>query len=263
MNGAIPPLPQYSFIGWCSVKKHREDFTFYLLCEGLHSWLFFFFCRRNWHLSVTRNKPVNILLGVWNRIDTVFPFFLLSLAPQPTLGHGLLHKSGWISWRLLNNFLFYRVGLLAPRPTSIPEDQASVFISPRGRVVTHFSRLLRHAWVTVGLILFPGHLTIFPSVFHIKWQYVSEYETKNYEVVQSATFHGLQVWWWSLWEAKSHIDVEETGSVCFNRAYLFQYGWSLQKAYQMNLLLSSVRKAWRNTTLRHRDCLKKQLLHVT
>jgi hypothetical protein len=41
----------------------------------------------------------------------------------------------------------------------IPEDQASVFISPRGRVTTHFSRLLRHAWVTVGLFLYPGHHT--------------------------------------------------------------------------------------------------------
>jgi hypothetical protein len=49
--------------------------------------------------------------------------------------------------------------LLAPRPTPIPEDQASVFISPRGRVATHFSRLLRHAWVTVGLFLFPAHHT--------------------------------------------------------------------------------------------------------
>jgi hypothetical protein len=47
--------------------------------------------------------------------------------------------------------------LLAPRPTPIPEDQASVFISPRGRVATHFSCLLQHAWVTVGLFLFPGH----------------------------------------------------------------------------------------------------------
>jgi hypothetical protein len=72
-----------------------------------------------------------------------------------------------ISWRLLNNFLFYRVVLLAPRPTPIPEDQASVFIFPRGRVAqlypralgTHFSRLLRHAWVTVRLFLFPGHHT--------------------------------------------------------------------------------------------------------
>jgi hypothetical protein len=54
--------------------------------------------------------------------------------------------------------------LLAPRPTPTLEDQVSVFISPRGRVAqlylqapgTHFSRLLRHAWVTVGLFLFPG-----------------------------------------------------------------------------------------------------------
>jgi hypothetical protein len=56
-------------------------------------------------------------------------------------------------------FPFYRVGLLAPRPIPIPEGQASVFISPRGRVATHFSRLLRHAWVTLGLFLFPGHHT--------------------------------------------------------------------------------------------------------
>jgi hypothetical protein len=78
-------------------------------------------------------------------------------------------KNGWISWRLLNNFLFYRVGLLAPRPNSTLEDQASVFISPKGRVAQlypqvpgiHFSRLLRHAWITVGLrvFLFPGHHT--------------------------------------------------------------------------------------------------------
>jgi hypothetical protein len=47
----------------------------------------------------------------------------------------------------------------APRPTTILEDQASVFISPRGRVATHFIRLLRHTWVTVGLFLFPGHHT--------------------------------------------------------------------------------------------------------
>jgi hypothetical protein len=28
MRGAIPPLPQYAFTTWCSVKKHRENFTF-------------------------------------------------------------------------------------------------------------------------------------------------------------------------------------------------------------------------------------------
>jgi hypothetical protein len=49
--------------------------------------------------------------------------------------------------------------LLTPRQTPIPEDQASVLISPRGRVATHFSRLLRDAWVTVGLFLFPAHHT--------------------------------------------------------------------------------------------------------
>jgi hypothetical protein len=28
MLGAIPPLPQYAFMAWCSVKKHKENFTF-------------------------------------------------------------------------------------------------------------------------------------------------------------------------------------------------------------------------------------------
>jgi hypothetical protein len=81
------------------------------------------------------------------------------LAPQPSLGLGLLHKIRLNFLEASQKFSFYRVGLLAPRPTPIPEDQASVFISPTGRVATHFSRLLRHAWVTVGLFLFPGHQT--------------------------------------------------------------------------------------------------------
>jgi len=29
MSGAIPPLPQYAFNAWCSIKKHRDNFTFY------------------------------------------------------------------------------------------------------------------------------------------------------------------------------------------------------------------------------------------
>jgi hypothetical protein len=82
---------------------------------------------------------------------------LLSLAPQPSLGLGLVHKIQLNFLEASQQFSFYWVGLLAPRPTPIPEDQSSVFISPRGRVATHFSRLLRHAWVTVGLFLFPGH----------------------------------------------------------------------------------------------------------
>jgi hypothetical protein len=85
--------------------------------------------------------------------------FLLSLAPQPSLGLGLLHKIRLNFLEASQQFSFYRVGLLVSRPTPIPEDQASVFISPRGRVATHFSRLLRHAWVTVGLFLFPCYHT--------------------------------------------------------------------------------------------------------
>jgi hypothetical protein len=58
-------------------------------------------------------------------------------------------------------------GLLVQRPTPNLEDQASVFMTPGDRVAqlypraagTHFSRLLRHAWVTVGLFFNPGHHT--------------------------------------------------------------------------------------------------------
>jgi hypothetical protein len=52
MHEAIPPLPQYAFMAWCSVKKdHRDNFTFYIsrksktveiyvkVC-GLTTWLF-------------------------------------------------------------------------------------------------------------------------------------------------------------------------------------------------------------------------------
>jgi hypothetical protein len=28
MRGAIPPLPQYAFMAWCSVIKHRDNCTF-------------------------------------------------------------------------------------------------------------------------------------------------------------------------------------------------------------------------------------------
>jgi hypothetical protein len=73
---------------------------------------------------------------------------LLSLAPQPSLGLGLLHKIHLNFLEASQQFPFYRGGFLALRLTLIPEDQASVFISSRGRVAAHFSRLLRHSWVT-------------------------------------------------------------------------------------------------------------------
>jgi hypothetical protein len=56
-----------------------------------------------------------------------------------------------------------RAGLLFQPPTPNLEDQASVFMTRRDRVTqlypqalgTHFSRLLRHEWVTVGLFFNP------------------------------------------------------------------------------------------------------------
>jgi hypothetical protein len=54
------------------------------------------------------------------------------LAPQPSLGLGLLLKIR-LNFLEASQQFFYMVRLLAPRPTPITEDQASVFISPRGR----------------------------------------------------------------------------------------------------------------------------------
>jgi len=31
MSGAIPPLPQYTFIAWCSVKKKHRDLWLVML----------------------------------------------------------------------------------------------------------------------------------------------------------------------------------------------------------------------------------------
>jgi hypothetical protein len=80
------------------------------------------------------------------------------MAVQPKSGPGLP------LWGFLNSNV-YGSGLLVQRPTPNLEDQASVFMTPGDRVAqlypqvlgTHFSRLLRHAWVTVGLFFNLGH----------------------------------------------------------------------------------------------------------
>jgi hypothetical protein len=71
--------------------------------------------------------------SAWHVRDAKFFFFFLSLAPQPSLGLGLLQKIR-LNFMEASQHFFYSVGLLAPRPTPIPEDQASVFISLRGRM---------------------------------------------------------------------------------------------------------------------------------
>jgi hypothetical protein len=78
---------------------------------------------------------------------------------QPNTGPGLLPLWGFLTITLFQGWIV--------SPTPNLEDQASVFMTPGDRVAqlypqglgTHFSRLLRHAWVTVGLFYNPGHLT--------------------------------------------------------------------------------------------------------
>jgi hypothetical protein len=64
MRGAVLPLPQNAFMAWCSVKKHRDNFTFTLLISTPRSskWsLLFRFSNRNIlsisHISVHATCP--------------------------------------------------------------------------------------------------------------------------------------------------------------------------------------------------------------
>ena len=67
-----------------------------------------------------------------------------------------------VSWNFLTTVVIKGEGVNLT-PTHRLVDQASVFISSRDRVVQlyprtlgyQFSRLLRHAWTTLGLFLFP------------------------------------------------------------------------------------------------------------
>jgi hypothetical protein len=62
---------------------------------------------------------------------------------------------------------FLQGWIVSPEPNPNLEDQASVLMTPRDRVAqlypqalgTHFSCLLRHAYITVGLFFNPGHHT--------------------------------------------------------------------------------------------------------
>jgi hypothetical protein len=82
------------------------------------------------------------------------------MALQPKSGPGLPFW-GFVTITLLPGWS------VSQRPTPNLEDQASVFMTPGDMVAqlypqalgTHFSRLLRHAWVTVGLFFNPGHHT--------------------------------------------------------------------------------------------------------
>jgi hypothetical protein len=64
MHGVIPPLPQYAFMAWCSVKeKHRDNFTFYLLPFNRQ--------RTSFNDSHEKHKEVELLFIVSRRIPVI------------------------------------------------------------------------------------------------------------------------------------------------------------------------------------------------
>jgi hypothetical protein len=90
----------------------------------------------------TSSKKGNLQCRYCTGTETSFIILLLSLAPQPSLGLGLLHKIRLNFLEASQQFSFLQGTVVSPTPNPISHDQASVFISPRSRVATHFSRLL-------------------------------------------------------------------------------------------------------------------------
>jgi hypothetical protein len=91
------------------------------------------------------------------------------MALQPNSGPGLptLHPPIRVfCWGFLT-ITFLHGWTVSPAPNPQPGGPGPRIFDPRDRVAqlypqalcTHFSRLLRHAWVTVGIYLNPGHHT--------------------------------------------------------------------------------------------------------
>jgi hypothetical protein len=131
--------------------------------EGVYCCTYLQNGRQNWLNYLQRTIILTNLykmLPTINRSTTEKSNFLHSADLSrrlPSPGPGLLHKIRPNFLEASQQFSFLQGGVVAPRPTPILEDQAPVFISPRGRVAqlyprapgTHFSRFLRHTWVTV------------------------------------------------------------------------------------------------------------------
>jgi hypothetical protein len=109
-------------------------------------------------IAVTSLQIVKIA-GTYNYLSLSFKGLKHNhMALEPKLGPGL-------PFCVFVTMTFLQGWIISPAPNL--EDQASVFMTPEDRVVqlypqalgTHFSHLLRHAWVTVGLFFNPGHHT--------------------------------------------------------------------------------------------------------
>jgi hypothetical protein len=82
------------------------------------------------------------------------------MALQPNMVPGLLF-CGFVT------VIFFRGWIVGPAPNPQPGGPGLIIYIPGDSVAqlypqalgTHFSRLLRHAWVTVGLLFNPGQHT--------------------------------------------------------------------------------------------------------
>jgi hypothetical protein len=108
MSGAVSPLPQYAFISWCLVKKHRDNFTFYFY--GTRRFITLFTRVRNWSLSLLSFILLLLLLLL----------LLLSLAPQLSLGLGLLLKIQLNFLEASQQFSLLQGKVVSPTPNPHP-----------------------------------------------------------------------------------------------------------------------------------------------
>jgi hypothetical protein len=87
------------------------------------------------------------------------------LAPQPSLGLVPLQKIRLNFLQASQQFSFSQGRVVIPTPNPHPGGPGLCIYIPQRQddpvitLGTHFSRLLRHAWVTVGKFLFPAHHT--------------------------------------------------------------------------------------------------------
>jgi hypothetical protein len=126
MLGTTHLLPRYAFMEWCSVKKkkHRDNFTFtFTALPGVEPR-----SSRPYpaHDIVTNQQLLN------DNVPTLKVFLLLSLAPQPSLGLGLLHKIRMNFLEASQQFSFLHGRVVSPTPNPHPGEPGLCIYIPQG-----------------------------------------------------------------------------------------------------------------------------------
>jgi hypothetical protein len=75
-------------------------------------------------------KMLMIMEERWHAAINWFFFFLLSLAPQPSLGHSLLHKI-WLNFLEASQFSFLQGRVVSPTPNPHPRGPGLCIYIPQ------------------------------------------------------------------------------------------------------------------------------------